>query len=82
MVGPYQVGHSEYFTSKGGNAVSVYYPMDKSEYKRTITKRGRNTKWLRWGKSSLLGISHAAGDFDKKKPPPLCLFNYLRRIKT
>jgi len=29
MVGPYQVGHSEYFTSSGGNAVSVYYPMDK-----------------------------------------------------
>ena len=36
MVGPYQVGHKEYFTSGGGNGVSVYYPMDKEEYRRLI----------------------------------------------
>jgi len=64
-----------------GNAVSVYYPMDKSEYKRMINRFGRNTKWLRWGESSLKGISYAAGDFQKKKGPPLCLFNYMRKIK-
>ena len=34
MVGAYQVGHMEFYTRKGGNGVSVYYPMDKAEYNR------------------------------------------------
>ena len=29
LVGPYQVGHREFHLRDSGNAVSVYYPMDK-----------------------------------------------------
>ena len=57
MVGPYQVGHKEFHTSINGLAVSVYYPMDRREYKRTIHLRGRNTKWLRYGESSVKGMT-------------------------
>ena len=48
MVGPYQVGHKEFYTFKKGIAVSCYYPMDRKEYKKLINKPGRNTYWLRY----------------------------------
>lgn len=35
LVGPFQVGHKEFFT-KDGIACSVYYPMDKDEWSREI----------------------------------------------
>jgi len=49
MVGPYQVAHKEFHTIINGLAVSVYYPMDREEYRQTIHLRGRNSKWLRYG---------------------------------
>lgn len=62
MVGDYQVGHQDIHTSKTGIAVSCYYPMDKIEYDRNIRKRHRNTKWLRYGQSSIKGLTRATAD--------------------
>ena len=80
MVGPYQVGHTEFYMRIGGNAVSVYYPVDREEYKRTINLKGRNTKWLRYGKRSIKGLTMAAGEYDAQKPRAECFFNYMKRI--
>lgn len=46
-----------------------------------INKRGRNTRWLRYGKKSLKGVSIASADIGAKKHPPTCLFNYMKRVK-
>ena len=36
MTGPFQVGHKDIHSSKDGIALSVYYPMDRDEYDKTI----------------------------------------------
>jgi hypothetical protein len=36
MTGPYEVGYREFRTKKYGNEVSVFYPMERSEYKTKI----------------------------------------------
>ena len=36
LIGKYQVGHKDIFTSKDGIAVSIYYPMDKDIYDISI----------------------------------------------
>ena len=33
LIGPYQVGHKDYHT-RDGIAMSIFYPMDKEEYKK------------------------------------------------
>ena len=43
--------------SKDGFAVSVYYPMDKSDYAQQIKKGRKNTNWFRYGNKSLRGIT-------------------------
>lgn len=59
MSGPYQVGHQDIYSEKDGIVLSVYYPMDIEEYKRTINKPGRNSYWLRNGYEGRLGIAKA-----------------------
>ena len=36
LTGPYEVGHMDIYMKNTGNAVSVYYPMDKDEHKRIM----------------------------------------------
>ena len=36
LTGPFEVGHKEIFCKKDGSTLSVWYPMDKDEYKETI----------------------------------------------
>jgi hypothetical protein len=36
IIGPYQVGHKDMYCSRDGVAVSVYYPMDRTEYNKVI----------------------------------------------
>lgn len=62
MNGHYQVGHQDIHTSKDGIAVSVYYPMDREEYSKNIRFKDRNTSWLRYGKSSIQGLSKSLAD--------------------
>jgi len=54
--------------------------MDKSTYKKTISNK-RNTRWLRHGKKSLRGLTLATADIGSSSHPPVCLFNYLKRIR-
>lgn len=76
MHGKYQVGHMEFFTSKMGVCVSVYYPMDRSEYMRALKKdKSRNTHWLRYGRRSLKGMSLSMAEFYTNHPPT-CLVRY------
>ena len=64
MHGKYQVGHMEFFTEKEGICISVYYPMDRAEYNRTLKKdKTRNTNWLRYGRKSLKGFSLSMAEF-------------------
>ena len=32
LIGPFEVGHKDFHLKESGITVSVYYPMDKSEY--------------------------------------------------
>ena len=80
LVGPYQVGHMD-IHSKDGSAVSVYYPMDKSEYYQQIKRGKKNTNWFRYGNKSLRGIAIASADIGDKSHPPPWVFSYFKTIK-
>ena len=56
MTGHYQVGFRE-FKTDFGNAVSVFYPMDRADYNNNI--KHHNTPWLRDGSKTLMGIAVA-----------------------
>jgi hypothetical protein len=45
-----------------------------------IKKRGRNTRWLRYGKRQIKGVAKATADLGSSKHPPICIFNYLKKI--
>lgn len=57
MTGPYEVGHQDSFLSPhDGTEVSVFYPMDRDEYKATIKEKGRNPYVFRHGYASRMGL--------------------------
>jgi hypothetical protein len=68
LSGPYQVGHKDIVNKKDGIAISVWYPMDKDEYEKTIGLPGRNTHWLRYGYKSRKGVSFATAEWGKEEP--------------
>lgn len=61
--------------------MSVYYPMDREEHRRTLRYKNRNTLWLRYGKKSLKGISMSLADLGSDSHPPTCYINYFKRVK-
>jgi hypothetical protein len=75
------VGHREFRTRINGNMVSVYYPMDRDEYKRNINKKGNNSKWLRYGDKTLLGFAKAVPNHGTEKHPSVLMFRHLRKVK-
>ena len=80
--GPYQVGYREFRTDKLGNEVSVFYPVDKSDYTRHIRKSwNHNTLWLRHGDNTLLGLAKASVEYGREDHPRSCWFRYFRRIR-
>ena len=79
LKGPYQVGHRDYRTAKLGSEVSVFYPVDKDEYKRVIKRD--NTLWLRHGDNTLLGLAKASVPYGREDHPRPCWFRYFKRIK-
>jgi len=81
MYGKYEVGHQDIHTKREGVAVSVYYPMDREEHRRTLRYKNRNTLWLRYGKKSLKGISMSLADLGSDSHPPTCYINYFKRVK-
>jgi hypothetical protein len=61
--------------------MSVYYPMDREEYDKTIGEKGRNSFMFRHGYNSRLGLMKATstwGTEDHKHP---WLFKYLDDVK-
>lgn len=80
LIGPFEVGHKEFFT-KDGIACSVFYPMDKDEWKREIGKPGKNTYWFRHGFRSRLGLSKATADWGKDNGSNPWMFKYLDDVK-
>lgn len=81
MVGQFQVGHQDLYTTKSGIGVSCYYPMDKNEYEQNIKKRKRNSKWLRYGRQSVKGMTRATADIGSLDHPPFWFFYYLKKIR-
>ena len=73
LVGDFQVGYQDFFTSKTGLTCSVFYPMDKTTYKKSIS-RNTNSRWLRHGEKSLKGLTRATADIGSTQHPPQCLF--------
>ena len=61
MTGPFEVGYREFRTSKLGNEVSVYYPVDREHYKIMLkASSNNNTDWLRHGDKTLLGLAKSS----------------------
>lgn len=76
--GPYQVGYKEFRTFKLDNPVSVFYPINKEHYKQMIKKN--NTKWLRNGDHTLLGIAKASAEYGSDDHISIHIFRHLRKI--
>ena len=56
LTGPFEVGHKDIHINGTGNAISVFYPMDKDVYRRIMEQEPhRNTKWMRYGYNTRLG---------------------------
>lgn len=50
--------------------------MDREEYDNTISERGRNTFWLRYGYASRKGISKANASWGDEDGPHPWMFKY------
>lgn len=60
LTGPYEVGHKDLHISSTGNAVSVFYPMDRDVYEEIMDKEPeRNSAWMRYGYNTRLGGARA-----------------------
>lgn len=67
LSGPYEVGHKDIFMSVTGNAVSVFYPMDKDVHNKILDEEPeRNTQWLRYGYNTRLGGARATAPWGKE----------------
>lgn len=78
LIGPYQVGHKEFFSNEGFG-ITVFYPMDKEEYEKEIGSK--NTLWFRHGFKSRLGLTRATADWGKENHPSPWCFKYLDDVK-
>lgn len=81
MTGPFEVGHKEIFSKKDGTTLSVWYPMDRDEYKATIKESGRNSYWLRYGYSSRLGIAKGTAAWGTDDYMSPWFFKYVDDLK-
>lgn len=60
LTGPYEVGHKDMHISGTGNAISVFYPMDKHTHAQIMRKEpSRNSIWMRYGYNTRLGGARA-----------------------
>lgn len=61
MTGPFEVGYREFRTSKYGNEVSVFYPVDRDYYKTMLkASPNNNTDWLRHGDNTIQGFANSS----------------------
>jgi hypothetical protein len=78
MTGPYEVGYKEFRTTKLDNEVSVFYPINRKYHAANIGRR--NTRWLRHGDKTLLGLVRASVPYGNENHPPVFVFRHLRKI--
>jgi hypothetical protein len=82
LTGPFEVGHKDLWTPTGGLELSIYYPMDKDEYKQTLSKdSSRNSLMLRHGYKSRLGLAKATAEYGTDEGKHPWLFKYLDDVK-
>ena len=81
MTGPFEVGHKDIFCSKDGRAISVWYPMDREEHKKTIKEKGRNTYYFRYGYSSRVGLTKATASWGTDDHVNPWFFKYIDDVK-
>ena len=75
------MGHKDAWNKKNGLGMSLWYPMDRDEYDRTISESGRNTYWLRYGYESRVGLSRISPDHESDKSPCPWIFKFLDDVK-
>ncbi len=76
--GPFQVGHREFYSSKG-NIVSAFYPISEAEYDSKISKNNRH--WLLMGDKALEGFCNSAADYGSNLKLPKFAVKALTRVK-
>ena len=81
MTGPFEVGHKDIFCRKDGTTISVWYPMDREEYDKTINEKGRNTYYMRYGYTSRLGIAKATSSWGTEDHVSPWFFKYVDDVK-
>ena len=81
MTGPFEVGHKEFYSKKDGTMVSVWYPMDREEHKKTIGLKGRNSYWFRYGYKSRVGLAKATANWGTEDNVHPWFFKYLDDVK-
>lgn len=68
LTGPFQVGHKDIHISSTGNAISVFYPMDKHVYAEIMANEPhRNSMWARYGYNTRLGGARATAPWGSDK---------------
>ena len=59
---------------------SVYYPIEKDEYKRKI--KSSNPEWFRHGHKTVMGMARASVGYGRKDEyMPLWMFRHLLHVK-
>lgn len=80
LTGPFQVGHQDYMCKKNGIYVSVYYPMDKDEHRRSLTRQ-TNAFWFRYGYKSRLGLTKATASWGTEDHPSPWFYKYIDDVR-
>lgn len=82
LTGPFEVGHKDIHISKTGNAVSVFYPMDKEVHAEILDKEpDRNTAWMRYGYNTRLGGARATAPWGKKYHSHPFIWKFVQHAK-
>ena len=79
MTGPFEVAHKDYLC-KNGLTVSVWYPMDRDEHKRSLNNK-TNSFWFRYGYKSRLGLTKATSSWGTEDHPSPWFYKYLDDVK-
>lgn len=82
LTGPFEVGHKDVHISSTGNAVSVFYPMDKETHKEIMDKEPeRNSRWLRYGYNTRLGGARATAAWGSEMHSHPFVWKFIKNVK-
>ena len=82
LSGPFEVGHKDIHISSSGNAVSVFYPMDKDVYDKIMDEDSdRNSRWMRYGYNTRLGGARATAPWGSDKHSHPFVWKFVERVR-